>query len=55
MNENDGVAHICAVIKCGCVRRDVEVNLFSQDGTAAGKLWNNAYPWLVTRLCGKRV
>jgi len=26
------------VIKCGCVRRDVEVNLFTEDGTATGML-----------------
>ena len=37
VNEN-GVAHICAVIKCGCIRRDVEVNLFTEDGTATGML-----------------
>jgi len=37
VNEN-GVAHICAVIKCGSVRRDVKVNLFTEDGAATGML-----------------
>ena len=41
VNENDGLAHICAVIKCGCVRRDIEVALFTQDDTATGMLWNS--------------
>ena len=50
MNENDGAAHICAVIKCGCVTRDIEVNFFTQDSIATGMLWNATYPWLVVRL-----
>jgi len=50
VNENVGVVLICAVTKCGCVRRDVEVNLFTQDGTAAGMLWNTTYPEFVARL-----
>lgn len=41
MNEDDGLARICAVIKCGCVRRDIEVDLFTQDDTATGMLWNS--------------
>jgi len=41
VNEDDGLAHICAVIKCGCVRRDIEVDLFTQDDTATGMLWNS--------------
>ena len=27
MNEDVGSVQVCAVIKCGCVRRDVEVQL----------------------------
>ena len=40
VNETASVVHVCAAIKCDCIRRDVEVNLFTQDGTATGMMWN---------------
>ena len=38
-DEVAGSVHVCAAIKCGCVRRDVEVNLFSEGNTATGMMW----------------
>jgi len=35
------------VIKCGCIRRDVEVTLDVREGTAVGMQWDTAYVNLI--------
>ena len=38
VNEDVGSVQVCVVVKCGCVRRDVEVNLNVLDDTGQCKL-----------------
>ena len=38
MNEDVGSVQVCVAIKCGCVRRDVGVNLNVLDDTGQCKL-----------------
>ena len=39
VNESVGSVEICAVIKCGCIRRDIDITLDVLEDTAVGMQW----------------